>query len=211
MVVNLAEKRQEKLNPAFAKALKKSKVDKKPVSKSKGSAIIGNLSAEIKMAIDKYVKAKADMKAAKADMTSTESVIIDAVREIQDKDGFSDNFSKSYDVTGVNEKVKYVTANKFSINSDDEDEIKELLGEAYDILLDEDHDVRLRPEVLSNPSLQEELMDLLDGGELFDKFFYTHTTIKAQKDLDAKIYKHVDSNDLEALRIFVKQNKPSLR
>ena len=211
MVVNLAEKRDEKLNPMFANALKKSKVDKKPTTKSKGSASIDNLPQDVKAAIDKFVKAKAAMKAAKADMLASEPMVIDAVREIQDKNGYADDFRKSYDVTGINEKVKYVTQNKFSINGDDSDEIKELLGDAYDALLEDDYDVRLRPEVLKNADLQEELMTLLKGGELFDKFFYTHVTIKANKDFDSKVYKHVDASDLDALRIFVKQNKPSLR
>ncbi len=207
-IMSIAEKKDE-MNPMFAKALDKSKVDKKPASK-KSSAGEVKSTTKIKKAVDRFNKAKAEMKAAEAEMRATEPEIIDFVRKIQDADGFAGDFKKSYDVDGEETKVKYVTQNRYSISGDDEAEIKELLGEAYDILFSSDYDVRMRGEVMKDPELQAELMKLLKGGKLFDKFFYTHVTIKAEKDYDSKIYNHVDKDKLELLRVFVKQYKASL-
>lgn len=205
-----AAKKKDEMNPMFAKALDKSKVDKKPAA-AKSSAGTVDAPDNIKKAVDRFNKAKAEMKKAEAEMRATEPEIIDFVRAIQDAAGFADEFKKSYDVDGEETKIKYVTQNRYSISGDDVAEIKKMLGEAFDVLFSTDYDVIMRSEVLKDPELQAQLMKLLKGGELFDKFFYTHVTVKAEKDFDSKIYKHVTESKLAELRVFVKQYKASLR
>ena len=196
---------------AFAAALNATATTKTKKTAKKSSAPTIVVSDEVKAAVDKVIEGKKKAKEAKALLNVNEPIVIDAVKEIQDKDGFAGKYRKSYDVPGLEtDGVKFVSANKFSINGDDADEIADLVGDGYDELIEEDFQVSLKAEVFENKDLQAELMELLDGR--FADFFDTKKVIKVKPDFDKNVFRHVDNeDDMAALRIFAKQYKPSLR
>lgn len=198
------------MSTAFAKALDATATtEKKSKARKKTTPILDNAPADIKDAVDHYVEHKKLMKEHKAEMDAAGDAIIDYAETERDKDGFAGNFSKSYDVHGNKEEVKFVTSNRFSVNADDEELLTELLGvgkfaELFETLFN----VELRDEVLKDEALQKELMDLI--GDKFSKFFTTHKTLRVAADFDSKIYL-LDEDDVNSLRSIVKQYKPSLR
>jgi len=209
-VTNLAEKREEKMDAGFMDMLNKTKTDTpKPKAKSKGSQTL-EVSDDLKTDIDKFVQAKADKKKAEATMKATEPRVIQAAREHQDEQAFNGNFSKSFDIAGHKEKVKFVTADRHSVKGEDAKSIKEILGDNFDDLMEQDTEVVVKAEVFSNPELQKLISDAL--GDRASEIFETRVTLKTKDGFDEKVYKAVkDADDLNLLRTFVKQNKPSLR
>jgi len=202
----LAKEKENKLS--FADVLKKTTVEKKTTAKKSGTPEL-TVPDHVKAAIDRYNVAKEKMNQGKAEMTNEEPVIIDHVKAEQDKEAYAGNFKKSYKIEGNKSKITFVTANKFSINPADVEEIKDILGDSYDNLIEEKPNVTLKETVLQSAELQEKLISLV--GEHFAEFFETTVTVKVKEDFDKNIYNHVDKDTLDALRIFVKQNKPSLR
>jgi len=193
---------------ALSALLEKNAVSKKPAAK-KNAAPAVELSDDLKDAVDAYAKAKVEEKNAKAAMELHGSKVIAAVREIQDKDGFSGNYKKSYDVAGKESKVKFVATDKFSVASDDAHLLEDVLGDKFAELIKTKYVVTLKPEVLADEKLSKELEKLM--GDKFDKFFNVVKSLETADDFDAKIYGAVDADGLNDVRTFVKQNKPSLR
>jgi hypothetical protein len=197
----------KKKKTAFADVLAATTEDPKKVKNGKP---IVDPKADVKEAVDAFIEAKKAKKIAEAEMSANGATIIEHVREIQDKDGFAGKFSKSYDVLGSDGKVLYTATNRYSISEDDEEEIAEILGDNVDRLVDEEHEVKLRSEVLKDEALQEELLSLI-GAENFTKFFTTKRKLTVAEDFDRAVYDHTTKDELEALRTFIKGAKPSLR
>jgi len=193
---------------ALSSLLEKSAVSKKPAAKKSSSPSI-EVSNDLKVAIDAFNKAKVEKKNAEAAMEINGSKVIAHVREVQDKDGFSGKYAKSYDVAGVNSKVKFVSADKFSIASDDEHLIADILADKFSEFIKTKFSVTLKPSVLESEELSKELENLM--GAKFNEFFDVVKSLSPCDDFDAKVYSAVDADHLSDLRNFVKQNKPSLR
>jgi len=194
---------------AFAKALETtSTTEKKSKARKKGTPVLDNAPADVKSAVDHYVEHKKKMKEHKAEMDAAGDVILDYADAERDKDGFAGNYSKSYDVHGNTEEVKYVTSNRYSINANDEELLKEMLTGRFAEFIEVLFNVELKPEVLENEELQNELMELI--GDKFSKFFTTTKTLRVADDFDRKIYL-LDEDEVTNLRALVKQYKPSLR
>ena len=197
------------MSTAFAKALDATATtEKKSKARKKTTPILDNAPADVKDAVDHYVEHKKLMKEHKAEMDAAGDAIIDYAETERDKDGFAGNFSKSYDVHGNKEEVKFVTSNRYSVNADDEELLTELLGGKFAELFETLFNVELKDEVLKDEKLQKELMDLI--GDKFSKFFTTTKTLRVADDFDKKIYL-LDEDDVNSLRSIVKQYKPSLR
>lgn len=195
----------------FKDAIKKQAKVKKPASKKEAMASIDIVPDNIRDNIASYNKAIKDKKAAEADIKIFGSEIIDFAREHQDKEAFHGSYRKSYKIKGKDDdSVKFVTSDRFSIDSEDEAEIKKILKKDFSSFIEEKFNVNIKPEIFENEDLQKEFMELI--GNRFDEFFETELSLATVKDFDQSIYQAVsDQDSLDELRIFVKQNKPALK
>ena len=203
-------------NSAFSKALNNNASPAKAKSKAKKTVAYVSISDEVKEAIDSFQAAKKAEKQAKAEMAFHETVIIDAVKTIQDKDGFNNQYQKSYNMEGVDdgknppETAKYVSTNRASISQEDKDTIQKLLGSDYDFLMNENHSVSLKAEIFDDEAKQEELMKLL--GEKFAEFFDVDMKLSIAEDYDKNIFAVTKTQSkLDKVRTYVKMYKAAIR
>lgn len=192
----------------FAKALSSTKTAKPKAAAKKEMAKLYPKD-DVKHEVDNYQKAKTVKKKAEDRMKAAGTVILEFAGKHQDDDGFNGDFKNAYQIDGFEESVKYVSSNRCTINSADVDQIRELLDEAFDDLIQENYEVSLKDEVFRNQELQDELMALV--GERFADFFETKVTVKVKEDFDKNIYKHVEKEELPIIRTFCKPYKASLR
>lgn len=182
--------------------------EKKTKAKKKTMPILDHADSNVRSAVDHYVKHKKLMQEHKAEMEAAADPIIEFGEEHQDDEGYNGNFRKSYKIKGDEETVSWISSNRYSLNSDDEETLRDLVKEKFEELFEEVFDVELRPEVLKDEKLQAEFMELI--GEQFGKFFVTRKTLKIGEDFDKNVYK-LTKTKLANLRAYVKQYKPSLR
>lgn len=192
----------------FAQALKDTETKTKPAKKKNGAPLI-KLTDRLKEMVDQHKAAKKKKKEAEAVISQTGAELIKHTRKTQDADGFGGDFHNSYELPGNDGSLKFVSTNRFSINPDDEAQIREILGLNFDDLIEEKHSVSLRPEIFEDENLQQELMNAV--GDRFSQFFETKKSLVVKDDYDRKVYQAVDEKTLEILRTFVKQFKPALR
>lgn len=192
----------------FAEALGNS-VKETPKKKSKSSMEEIYAPDHIKDEVDRLQIAKQAEKEAKADKEAAGTIVREFANKHQDTDGFAGQFRNAYQIQGHTESVKYVSSNRFSINSADIKQIRELLGDHYEDLIDEKFEVTLKEAVFNDKELQKALMDAVK--DRFQEFFETTTTIKVKEDFDKNIYKAVKEEHLPILRTFCRPYKASLR
>jgi len=142
-------------------------------------------------------------------MDSAGTVLMDFVRTHQDADGFAGRFQGSYALKGNRHQAKVIYANKFSINAEDEAELTAILGGNFDNLIEKKFSVKLRGEVFTDDDLQAELMALV--GERFADFFETTTSLSVTEGFSREIYRAVPPEQMDALRTYARQYKPSIR
>ena len=102
-----------------------------------------------------------------------------------------------------------VYANKFTINPEDNSQLQELLGENYEYLITKRFSVKLKAAVFEDKALQAELMELV--GERFADFFDTEVKLNTCDNFSQIIYQAVEPEQLDNLRVFARQYKPSIR
>jgi len=201
------------MSNAFAKAIKETAKPKTAASKKSTCPVIDDAPESVKSAVDMVVEGKREAKEAAAKIAKGESVVLPYVAERQDRDAFGLRHSKSYDVVGNEENVKYVTQDRFSLNITDEENIRELVGDKFDDDFEVDTNVTLKKDVFSDEAKQEKLMKLLTDpvhGNLFSEFFETTQTLKTKSGFDTRQFGY-EEDTLTDLRIFVKQYKAALR
>ena len=202
--------RKIETTPSFADALKQTKVDK-PKAKSKTTMPVLDAPKNIKEQVDKILEAKKAEKAAKGVIKLAGTEIIEWVQPHQDKDGYSGKYRKSYAIPGTNEnQVKYLASNRFTINSDDEESIRESLGDKYDEMMEKETVITMKQEVFDDEEMQKVLMERM--GDLFSDYFESAEKLKVKEDFDRMLYNAVkDKEVLKDLRILCKQYTPSLK
>lgn len=164
---------------------------------------------EVAEAVDQYQESKVNYKQAEAAMGAAAEIITDFVRGHQDEEGFAGRYQGSYAVLGIKHQAKVIYANKFSINPDDEAELAGLLGEHFEGMIEKKPSVKLRAEVLEDADLQEQLMELI--GERFGDFFETTFSLNVVDGFSREIYRVVVPEQMDALRTYARQYKPSIR
>ncbi len=183
-------------------------------STPKKSKSVSKLIADASLApiVDAYLVEKKKKADAEAGMKTSGNVLIERITTEQDTEGFEGYHHKSFDVPGKKDnRVKVVTADKFSINAEDEGEIKKLLGKkGYEANIEETYNISLKPEVLEDEKLQAELMELI-GPENFARFFSTTKKLSTVKGFDARVYQAISEDKLPELRTFIKPTKPSIK
>ncbi len=195
---------------SFTDAIKQKSTTKATVSKS-SMPIIDIKDTAVASSIADFIEAQVAEKTAKADKEFAGAEIISHVRAIQDEKALNGSFAKSYQVKSSEGNVKFVTADKFSVNSADEDKIKNVLGKSFDNLMEEKVTVTLKEEIFADEDKQEELMGLL-GEDKFAEFFDVDTKLTTVKGFDQNVYGAVKTQkELDEVRLYAKQNKPSIR
>ena len=183
-----------------------------PTTKAKkvDDSILQNAPEEVKADVTKILAAKKTMKKAKSDVTVAEKSIIEFGKKHKNTEAFAGRFKKSYKIAGANDdSVTFVTANKWSFNTDDIADIKEIIGKNADDLLPSSYNVSIKPEVFTDKEKQDELMKLL--GTRWNDFFDTTVSYKPVEDFDAKIYTELNEEKMTDLAVYMKQSKPSVR
>jgi len=194
---------------AFAAAINSAAKPAETVAKKKSTAPVVDPPDDIKAAVDEHVKAKAQEKEAKAVKDSTGETILAFVNNVQDTDGFDGKFRNSYAVRGHQTTIKFVSQNRASINAADEEQIKELLGQDFDSLIERRMTVKLKDEVLEDEALQQALMDAI--GDQFAVYFEVETKLAVKEGFDQNVYRVISKENLPVLRTFVRPYKPALR
>jgi hypothetical protein len=194
---------------AFAKKINEVKVEKKSGPKKNTSPVVDNAPADVKKAVDEVVDAKAQIKKYEAILKKASAVVVNHVSPIQDSDGHNGDHSKSYQVEGNENTVKYVTQDRFTVKAADEENIKEVLTEEeFDERFEKDENLTVNKEIFSDEEKQEKLIELM--GEHFNEFFEYTATLKTKKEYDRKQFK-LSEEKLNDLRVFVKQYSAALR
>lgn len=202
---------QAKLN--FEQVVESSATPKSKKAKSKvEKEIILDAPQEVKDAITKVIKAKADKKKAESEIKVNETPVIGFGKDLQDGRALSGDFNKSYKIQGANDEdvVTFVTANKFSHKEDDEEEIAELMGEEnFDELIPKSYKITVKEEVFADSDMQEFLMTKM--GKRFNEFFEVESSRKVVPTFDEELYKRYEQEEIDDIRVYVKQAKPSIR
>ena len=184
----------------------------KTAKKASGKEIITNASNAVKDAISNIIKAKSAKKKAESDIKIAETPVIEFGNGLKDDMAFEGDYNKSYKVQGKtpDEVITFVTANKFSHNEDDEEDISELMGEEnFNDLMPKDYVIKVRTEIFEDPKLQKELMKKM--GSKFNEFFEVESNRKVISTFDEELYKRFDADKVADIKVLVKQSKPSIR
>jgi hypothetical protein len=207
-VVALRQPELKPKGPSFAETLAQTaKVAEPKAKKSKMPTL--QPTPDVAQAVDDYQEAKIQYKMAEATMDQAGTILQEFVRQHQDEDGFKGHYQGSYAVVGIKHSAKVVYANKFTINAEDKDNLKEILGESYDYLLSEKYSVKLKTSVFEDEALAAQLMELV--GDRWGDFFDTEVKLSPCEDFSRVIYQAVEPEQLDNLRVFAKQYKPSIR
>jgi hypothetical protein len=203
----VALKKQQGLS--FGEALKQAK-SSEPKAKGKKSAMPTlEATPEVKQAVDDYQEAKTTYKMAEATMNHAGEILMEFVRQAQDQEGFAGRFNGSYALMGVKHQAKVIFADKYSLNSEDEGELAAILGENFDSLIEKKFSVKLKEQAFTDEALQAELMELV--GERFADFFESTVSLGVCDSFNQLIYQVVKPEQLDGLRTFARQYKPSIR
>ncbi|MDI6854037.1 MAG: hypothetical protein QME75_10610 [Deltaproteobacteria bacterium] len=197
----------KKKSPSFGEVL--AQTAKAPKAARKTAMPTLQAPPEVAAAVDEYQDAKTNMKMAEAAMNSAGDIITEFVRTQQDKDGYAGKYQGSYAVLGNRHQAKVIFANKYTISPEDEGRLAEILGERFDEMVEKKFSVKLRAEVFESEELQAELMALV--GERFGDFFETAVSLAARECFSQAVYRAVAPEDLQLLRTFARQFKPSIR
>jgi hypothetical protein len=202
-----------KANLNFEDIVKSSAKPKSKTSKAKSEKeIIVDAPKEVKEGITAVIKAKSEKKKAESNIKISETPVIEFGNNLKDERAFNGDYNKSYKIQGVDEKdvVTFVTANKFSHNEDDEEDLSELMGEEnFEELMPKDYTIKVKAEIFNDPILQKELMKKM--GSRFNDFFEVESNRKVIATFDEEIYKRFDADKVADIKVLVKQSKPSIR
>jgi plastocyanin len=183
----------------------------KSTSKKSDKEIISDAPEAVKKAITAVVKAKAEKKKAESDIKVSETPVIEFGNKLKDERAFNGDYNKSYKIEGSEgETVTFVTANKFSHNVDDEEELAELMGEEnFEDLVPKEQVLKVKDDIFTNPEMQEFLMKKM--GNRFNEFFEVETSRKVIPTFDEELYKRFDEDKVADIKVFMKQSKPSIK
>jgi hypothetical protein len=184
-------------------------------SKTKVNKITADVTDEIKLKVDTFVRNKATLKQLEAEQLTIETEITEHVRPQQDELAFCGTFTKSLKVPGNDFEITFVTMDKFSVPQDEEPlaAIKKLVGDTrYDEMFASKETLSLKEHVVKNE--KGELDKLAEAckkaGINVAEYFDRVEKVYAKDDLDRKQYE-LKASDLNTFRSLVKQAKPSLK
>jgi len=203
-----SQEEEKKMN-AFDEMIGSNQQVKTTTKKAKKSAEIIPVPSNIQTEIDSLLKAKKAKKTAESDIKKSEPKIIDHGNTMKDEKAFNGKFQKSYKIGTDESHLNFVTANKWSFNEEDVEEIKTIFDPATaNELIIKNTEVKLKADVFKNDDLKKKFVKMV--GKEFPEFFETVVSHSVSADFDERIY-DLAEEDLEDLRLLMKQSKPSLR
>ena len=156
---------------SFKDALKKAAKKKTTKSKSKTPEVQRD---DLNEAVDKWLEASKMEKDAKALKAQAEAAMLEDIEEERIKSCRTDG--EFHSAIKVNGKVTVSVQSRYSaIETDSEEEIKEVVGEKYDEFFKETTSVALTPAALEDETLLGKLMEAV--GEDFDRYFKVNQAI----------------------------------
>lgn len=183
----------------------------KKTAKKKAASYV-SVPKKIASAIKSYLECKREMKAIKSDMSMHEGILLEHFQNHHDTEAFNGKFAKSHKFSADDDNViNFVTANKFSIATEDAGIIEEICSEHGvdpSDMIEKKYTVKLKDEVFENDELKKKLMKLV--GDKFGEFFETTVSVETSEKFDEKMYE-LGEDGLADLRTYAKQKKPSLR
>jgi hypothetical protein len=186
---------------------------KAPASPSKKSTKIAAVVDDaIKVAVDRVIQIKGQIKLLEQEQGDKETLIIDAVRPQQDAAAREGNYSKSFDVPGNDGALVLTTADSFSVPKDAAtlEAVKKTIGQKkYDEFIKNKRVVAVKPTVVADDKLVDKIMAVLDKAGIENIFEVTDTPV-ACEDLDRKQY-DLTQDKLDIFRTLVRQKKASLK
>lgn len=193
---------------SFDALIDKNVKKKVPVKKANKVAEIIAVPDDVQEEIDALIEAKKAKKIAESNIQKAEPKIIEFGIKLKDEKAYKGVFNKSYKLGNDDNHVNMITANKWSFNEDDVDDIKEILGSSSANMILEHKDVKLKSEVFSDPELQKKFVEMV--GNTFPEFFETVVSHYVSDDFDEKVY-DLPKQSYEDLKLLMRQSKPSLR
>ena len=150
---------------AFKNAMKKAAGKKTTKSKSTTPAVQRD---DLDAAIDKWLEADKMMKDGKALKEQAETVLLPDVEDERIKSCLADG--EHHSSTKVNGKITVSTKNAYSkIPTDAEEEIKEIVGDKFDIWFKETSKIEITPAALADEKFLGKIMEAV--GEDFERYF----------------------------------------
>lgn len=196
---------------AFAELVTNKAKKATPASK-KASAPEIVLSAELSADLKALIEAKEAKKLAEANIAKAESSLIQHGIAIQDRDGLAGAYVGTYELVGDDQRVKFISTDKFSVSQDDEvhEELAAVLGDKYEEVIEKTVTVTLRSKVFEDENLQKLVVKLL--GKHFDQLFETTVKSSVKSGFKEKIYQIAgDEEKLADIRDLLTQAKPSIK
>ena len=190
------------------------KIATTPTTTKAKTVAIAKVTEAIKIKVDRFVSNKAELKRLEADQAMIESEIIDHVRPQQDEMAYCGSFTKSLDVPGVNNQIKFVTMDKFSVPQEEEaiTELKKCVGETmFKNMFEKKRVITMKDAAIKNPTTLDKISAACEKAGLnIAEIFEVGDKLVAKDDLDVKQYE-LPKKKLDTFRSIVRQAKPSLR
>jgi len=205
-------KAASKAAPSFEDMLGSSETTAKAAKKKKDEAPIIQLPEDKKQAFKNFLKHKENMKNEETLMRTEEEVVLSFCKAKFDEDGLAGNFTNTFKVVSDEQTAKFITVDRFSIGQDLDiiNRAKDLLGDKFSEVVDEEKEVVMKGEVFTDEALKKELIAMV--GDKFAKFFITQKKFVIKKDFNEKIFKIAGNKDkLAQIREVIVPTKPSLR
>ena len=194
----------------FKAALEATKVAKTSVKKVT-VPVLSDVPQDVVDAAKAFLEKTRMKKELEAELALYGETVSSYVSSVQDSKAFNGEFFNSYKIPTQVGELTATTKNVFKINTEDEKLLKKLFGNRYETYIAEKMEVVLKPEVLEDEKLQDELIEAL-GEDGFAKFFNTFTSLKVKDNYDERIYEFAKNADkLAEIRAIVQPSKTTLK
>lgn len=194
----------------FKAALEATKVVKTSVKKVT-VPVLSDVPQDVVDAAKAFLEKTRMKKELEAELALYGETVSSYVSSVQDSKAFKGEFFNSYKIPTQVGELTATTKNVFKINTEDEKLLKKLFGNRYETYIAEKMEVVLKPEVLEDEKLQDELIEAL-GEDGFAKFFNTFTSLKVKDNYDERIYEFAKNADkLAEIRAIVQPSKTTLK
>ena len=162
------------------------------------------------------MEGKKEKKLAESKIAKASPIIIDVGLLMQVQNAYDGKFQKSYKLGNEKNHVNMVTANSWSFKEEDVPVIKNIIDDGHgkkkipsDEMLLKDRKVQLKKEVFSDQVMMKKFIKMV--GKDFPEFFETVESHYVSENFDQEIFEVLDKEEIDNLKMFMKQKKPSLR
>lgn len=167
-------------------------------------------SEKLRRMVDEITDWKREEKQAKAERETREEEIINWVQTKQEEDGFKGDYQKSYYVAGIENVVTFVSSDRFTPpKPEDIEELTDILGDKFNEFITKNVTVNLKPSVMADKALLDELKAYIPKEEM-GKFFEAQTVWGVVNGFDKKRFT-LPKRIFEKVSRIIKQAKPGIK